>query len=208
MKRFNFYKKIVNKYLKKNYHILVVGAGQIDVDIFKKYKNVIFTNVSKKTELNKIKNKILMQNLPYHDERFDYVVTHASIHHSSKPHLAVLEMLRVAKIGVIFIESRDCLITRFSCKIGLSEEYEFSAISNNTGGVDDTNIPNFVYRWTEREVFKLVNSYKPLNKYRIYYDYDYDFKFSKNRFIKIVLWIFFFIFRNQKNLMSVFIKKK
>jgi len=208
MRRLKFYEKIINKYLKKKFNILVVGAGKTDVEIFKKFKNVKFTNISKKTELNKIKNKILMQDLPYSDQKFDYVVTHASIHHSSKPHLAVLEMLRVAKIGVIFIESRDCLLTRLSCKIGLSEEYEFSAISNNTGGVDDTGIPNFVYRWTEREVFKLLNSYNPLNEYKIYFDYDYDFKFLKNQLINIFLYIFFLLFRNQRNLMSVFIKKR
>jgi SAM-dependent methyltransferase len=208
MRRFKFYEKIINKYLKKKFRILVVGAGKTDVQLFKNYKNVIFSNISKKTELNKIIKKILMQDLPYSDQEFDYVVTHASIHHCSKPHLAVLEMLRVAKIGVIFIESRDCLITRLSCKIGLSEEYEFSAVNNNTGGVDDTGVPNFVYRWTEREVFKLLNSYKPLNKYKTYFDYDYDFKFLKNRLVNIFLYIFFFIFRNQKNLMSVFIKKK
>ena len=207
MRRFKFYEKIINKYLKKKFSILVVGAGKTDVEIFKNFKNVIFTNISKKTELNKIKKKILMQDLPYKDQEFDYVVTHASIHHSSKPHLAVLEMLRVAKIGIVFIEARDCLLTKLSCKIGLSEEYEFSAVRNNSGGVDDTGIPNFVYRWTEREVFKLVNSYKPLNKYKIYYDYDYDFKFSKNQLINIFLYVFFLIFRNQKNLISVFIKK-
>ena len=207
MRRFKFYEKIINKFLKKKSHILVVGAGKADVEIFKKYKNIKFTNISKKTELKKIDNKILMQDLPYSNQEFDYVITHASIHHSSKPHLAVLEMLRVAKIGIIFIESRDCLLTRLSCKIGLSEEYEFSAVKNNSGGVDDTGIPNFVYRWTEREVLKLVNSYKPLNKYKIYYDYDYDFKFLKNRLVNIFVYIFFLIFRNQKNLMSVFIKK-
>ena len=114
-----------------------MGAGKTDVEIFKNFKNVIFTNISKKTELNKIKKKILMQDLPYKDQEFDYVVTHASIHHSSKPHLAVLEMLRVAKIGIVFIEARDCLLTKLSCKIGLSEEYEFSAVRNNSGGVDD-----------------------------------------------------------------------
>jgi hypothetical protein len=47
----------------------------------------------------------------------------------------------------------------------LSEVYEYSALKNDSnGGVDNTNIPNFVYRWTEREVLKLMNSYKPLNK--------------------------------------------
>jgi len=45
-----------------------------------------------------------MQNLPYNDDSYDYVIAHASFHHCSKPHVAVLEMLRVAKYGLIFIE--------------------------------------------------------------------------------------------------------
>jgi ubiquinone/menaquinone biosynthesis C-methylase UbiE len=155
-----------------------------------------------------IKNGILMQNLPYNNNSYDYVITHASIHHCSRPHAAILEMLRVAKYGVIFIESHDCLLTKLSCKLGFSEIYEYSAVESDAhGGVDNTNIPNFVYRWTEREVIKLINSYKPLNKYKIYFDYDYDFKFLNNFLINFFLWIFFHIFINQKNLMSVYIKK-
>jgi ubiquinone/menaquinone biosynthesis C-methylase UbiE len=46
-----------------------------------------------------------MQNLPYNDNAFEYVITHASIHHCSKSHAAILEMLRVTKFGEIFIES-------------------------------------------------------------------------------------------------------
>ena len=207
MRRLKFYTKIINKYLSKKSNILVVGAGKTDIDVFKNYKNVKFTNVSIKTEEKKISKKILMQDLPFANEQFDYVVAHASIHHSSKPHLAILEMLRVSKIGIIFIEARDCILTRLSCKMGISEEYEFSAIESNTGGVDDTSTPNFVYRWTEREIYKLINSYRPLNKYKIYYDYDYDFKFLNNQFINILINIFFVIFKSQKNLMSVFVKK-
>jgi hypothetical protein len=117
-------------------------------------------------------------------------------------------MLRIAKSGVIFIESRDCFLTRLSCWLGLSEIYEYSAVNNDEhGGVDNTNIPNFVYRWTEREVWKLISSYKPLNKYKLYFDYDYDFKFLNNFFINFIIHIFFQIFINQKNLMSVYIKK-
>jgi hypothetical protein len=90
----------------------------------------------------------------------------------------------------------------------LSEIYEYSAVKNDDhGGVDNTNIPNFVYRWSEREVLKLISSYKPLNSYKIYFDYDYHFKFLNNFFINFFMWIFFHIFVNQKNLISVRNKK-
>ena len=209
MRRKNFYCKIIKKYLKNKIKntILVLGAGNLDKEILKKYSNTFFTNINAQNE-KMIKNRILMQNLPYNNNSYDYVITHASIHHCSRPHAAILEMLRVAKYGVIFIESHDCLLTKLSCKLGFSEIYEYSAVESDAhGGVDNTNIPNFVYRWTEREVIKLINSYKPLNKYKIYFDYDYDFKFLNNFLINFFLWIFFHIFINQKNLMSVYIKK-
>ena len=209
MRRKNFYCKIIKKYLKNKIKntILVLGAGNLDKEILKKYSNTFFTNINAQNE-KMIKNGILMQNLPYNNNSYDYVITNASIHHCSRPHAAILEMLRVAKYGVIFIESHDCLLTKLSCKLGFSEIYEYSAVESDAhGGVDNTNIPNFVYRWTEREVIKLINSYKPLNKYKIYFDYDYDFKFLNNFLINFFLWIFFHIFVNQKNLMSVYNKK-
>ena len=38
-----------------------------------------------------------------------------------------------------------------------------AVIANNcdAGGVRDTQIPNYVYRWTEREVEKTISSYAP-----------------------------------------------
>ena len=209
MRRKKFYSRIIKKYLKYKIEssILVLGASSLDRQVLDEYSNIFFTNIDQQND-TKIKSDIDMRNLPYDDESYDYVITHASIHHCSKPHAAVLEMLRIAKSGVIFIESRDCFLTRLSCSLGLSEIYEYSAVSNDEhGGVDNTNIPNFVYRWTEREVWKLISSYKPLNKYKLYFDYDYDFKFLNNFFINIFINIFFQIFINQKNLMSVYIKK-
>jgi hypothetical protein len=58
-------------------------------------------------------------------------------------------MLRVAKFGVIFIESGDCFLARLSCSLGLSEIYEYSTVKNDDRvEAINTNVPNFVYRWT------------------------------------------------------------
>ena len=209
MRRKNFYSKIIKKYLENKIDntILVLGAENLDKEVLEKYSNIFFTNVNERGG-TEIKSNIFMQDLPYNNNSYDYVITHASIHHCSKPHAAILEMLRVAKFGIIFIESHDCFLTRLSCQLGFSEIYEYSAVKNDDhGGVDNTNVPNFVYRWTEREVLKLISSYKPLNSYKIYFDYDYHFKFLNNFFINFFMWIFFHIFVNQKNLMSVCIKK-
>jgi ubiquinone/menaquinone biosynthesis C-methylase UbiE len=126
LRRKNFYFRIIKKYLeyKIDNTILVLGAGSLDRQALEKYSKSFFTNINEQNE-NKIKGGIAMQDLPYDDNSYDYVITHASIHHCSKPHAAVLEMLRVAKFGVLFIESHDCFLTRFSCWLGFSEIYEF-----------------------------------------------------------------------------------
>ena len=109
---------------------------------------------------------------------------------------------------VLIIEANDSLISRLACKFNLSEEYELSAVEKNKnfGGVDNSNIPNFVYRWTEREIIKLMNSFEPKIKHLIRFNYGHHIKFSKSIIINFYL-IFFYFFSKQKNLLSIFINK-
>ncbi|WP_440613969.1 methyltransferase domain-containing protein [Candidatus Pelagibacter sp. HIMB1748] len=206
-----FYQKQVAKYIKnKNAKILVLGAGKLDQDIFKNlnYKNVKFTNIenSKEDNLDHFNN---LHDIKLNDNSYDYCVAHACIHHSSKPHLAILELFRVCSEGSLIIEANDSLLSRLSCKLGFSEEYELSAIKKNiiSGGVDNTNIPNYVYRWTEREVIKLMKSFRPELKHKIFFDYDYQIKFTNSKLINLLFSIFFMIFKKQKNLLSIYISK-
>ena len=92
----------------------------------------------------------------------------------------------------------------------ISEEYELSAVKKNksSGGVDNSDIPNYVFRWTEREVSKLMKSYKPEIDHKIYYDYGFNIKFTKSIFINLIFKLFFFIFKKQQNLFSFFINKE
>ena len=211
MSREGFYSKKVLECIKsKNSKILILGAGSLDRKIFEKlgYKNVTYSNIqnSKETNLNIYEN---IHNIKLKDNEYDYCVAHACIHHSSKPHLAILELFRVCSKGCLIIEANDSFISRLACKIGLSEEYELSAVQKNIthGGVDNTNIPNYVYRWTEREVYKLMKSFRPDIKHKILFDYGYQIKFTNLKIIKLLFNIFFFIFRKQKNLLSIFINK-
>lgn len=212
MKRLNFYKNNILNYIKnKNSKILVLGADELDKNLFKQlgYKKVVFSNYNKKkTKKNKYIN-ILMQNINLKDNSFDYCVAHACVHHSSKPHNSILEMYRVSKRGILVIEANDCLLTRIACKLGLAEEYEYSAVLKNKtfGGVDNTPIANYVFRWTEKEVTKLIKSYKPDINHKIIFKYEYDLKFTNNIIIKFFFYMFFLLFKKQKNLLSFFIKK-
>ena len=190
MSRENFYsKKVLECIQSKNSKILIMGAGSLDRKIFEElgYKDVTYSNIenSKEKNLNIYEN---IHNIKLKDNEYEYCVAHACIHHSSKPHLAILELFRVCSKGCLIIEANDSLLSRLACKIGLSEEYELSAVQKNiiSGGVDNTNIPNYVYRWTEREIFKLMKSFRPEINHKILFDYGYQIKFTKLKIIKLL----------------------
>ena len=73
--------------------------------------------------------------------------------------------------------------------------------------MDNTNIPNYVYRWTEREIIKLMKSFRPDLKHKIFFDYSFHIKFTQSKVIKIFFDIIFLIFPKQKNLLSIYIDK-
>lgn len=211
MKRQQFYKKNILTHINdKNSKILVIGADKLDQDIFRElgYNNVTFSNYNKNST-NKDYINIKMQNINLESNSFDYCVAHACVHHSSRPHNSILEMYRVSSKGILIIEANDCLLTRIACKLNMAEEYELSAIKSNKdhGGVDNTDTPNYVFRWTEREIEKLIKSYKPNKKHNIIYNYDYDIKYFDSTFVKLLFDLFFKIFKKQQNLMSFFILK-
>jgi ubiquinone/menaquinone biosynthesis C-methylase UbiE len=226
MIRFEFYQNQILKFLHKSKSILVLGASSEEGHLFQKlqFKKVTLSNInldqligSEKYKLKK--KKIDFRNLfKIKNNSYDYVVVHASIHHTSKPHNILLEMYRIAKHGVLIIESNDSLIMKISVKLNFSEDFEKSALNQNVGGVDGSNVPNYVYRWTEREVKKLFYSYRPDKKINIIFNYQNNIfnEILTNNSIKriiltlsyIFLKIIFFLFPRQQNLMSIFIDKK
>ncbi len=212
MTRESFYLNQVNKYIRdKNAKILVLGAGALDKKVFEalEFKNVTYSNIESTTEsdLNVFEN---LHDIQINDSKFDYCVAHACIHHSSKPHSAILELYRVSTKGALIIEARDSFISKIACKFKFSEEYELSAVKKNitTGGVDNTDIPNYVFRWTEREISKLLKSYKPELKHKIEYGYGHHIKFSSSKILRFLFKVFFFVFKKQQNLFSIFINKE
>ena len=86
------------------------------------------------------------------------------------------------------------------------------------GGLLNSGLPNYIYRWSEREIYKLLNSYNPNINHQINFIYSHDFKnaaLEKNLYKKIVkyllskfLYIIFLFFKKQKNLVGIFIDKE
>lgn len=226
--RKNFYIKMINNIiLNKNSKILVVGATKYDADIFKTngYLNVTISNLEQNFDCTPYKHSFQnLNNLNFNNQTYDYVVANACIHHVSKPHNAILEMYRVARKGIVVIEGNDSFFIKISNYFNLSQEYELSAISNkdnsiDKGGVDNSNIPNFVYRWTKREIYKLISAYEPQYIHKIYYFYDSDFEGYKSvrtlkfrslllSILEIFAKLYFKIFSNEKNLFCFFINKE
>jgi SAM-dependent methyltransferase len=112
------------------------------------------------------------EHLTYEDKSFDIVVVHAGLHHCYSPHRALLEMYRVARKCVVAFESRDNLLIRTAVRLGLTVDYEVDSVANGKGGVAETGIPNFIYRWTEREVIKTIASFDPERPPQAKFFYD------------------------------------
>ena len=181
------YKRILQKSIKENLldinsSVLIVGAGPNDLIQIQNLglKNVLFSNLDYhgghkdfkpykwlKSDINK---------LDFEDNTFDVTITSATLHHLFSPHRGLCEMLRVSRRGIVVIESSDNLLTRVSKKLKVLPEYEIDAIlKDGKGGVENTHIPNHIYRWTKEEVKKTVKSFLPHTKNRFYFLHGYTF---------------------------------
>jgi SAM-dependent methyltransferase len=150
--------------------VLVVCGGPLDEKALKiaGFSNVMITNLD--DAASNVREDA--ESLSYDDGSFDIVVVHAGLHHCYSPHRALLEMYRVARKCVVAFESRDSLIMRLAVRLGLTLDYEVDSVADGKGGVAETGVPNYVYRWTEREVIKTVASFDPTRppSAKFYYD--------------------------------------
>ena len=194
MSRWHFYKKNFKNFINKGSNFLLISASMYEVKILKDlgYLNFSITyhddaekkqflDYGFKENINLFKSDL--KNLAFKDKSFDYAITNATIHHIDLPHKAITELYRVAIKGVLIIESNDSMIMRLATKVKLAEEFEVSSINEdkNTGGLLDTGIPNYVYRWTEKEILKLLKSFDPKNINFINFDYASDLTNFKTR---------------------------
>lgn len=227
-KRGKFYQQTVARWIPdRDASILITAGGKLDRDVFYElgYKNVVISNLDKNLPNDYIIPYVWSQqnieSLSYQDQEFDYAVVHAGLHHCHSPHRGLLEMYRVAKKAVIAFEPPDNLLVRTMQKLGLAQTYEYIAVQRNEnlrGGVDNSEIPNFIYRWTEKEIEKVISSFDPKAIHHFCYAYDTDEPFSefvaKNRvkryfiyFTKPIYNLIGRCFSKQRNLFAFFIEK-
>jgi len=167
--------------LDTGHKVLAVCAGEAEQELFRGlgFDDVTLSSVgSQASSAEAVQSGDIVledaMNLGYPDRSFDYSFVSDGLHHCDSPHRALLEMYRVSRQGVIVFESRDSLAMRLAVRLGLTADYELAAVQWNDGllgGVNNSDIPNYVYRWTEREFEKTIRSYDPTGPQRFEYFY-------------------------------------
>jgi ubiquinone/menaquinone biosynthesis C-methylase UbiE len=159
---------------------LLVSAGFEDITLSNfqlEVEEPAHSNLSCKVKLLAIDAEQV--DLP--DGSFDCVFAHEVLHHCRSPHRALCEMLRVARKHAVMLEPNDSFSMRLLTRAGFSFPYEiFSVVyhQRESGGVRDSCIPNFIYRWSANELRKTASSY--LAEYEFlthsypYWDFNVD----------------------------------
>jgi ubiquinone/menaquinone biosynthesis C-methylase UbiE len=150
--------------------VLVVGGGNIDIVLLDTvgFNNVTLSNVTSpalaRTDREEKASLLNAEDLGLPDDSFDVVFAHDVLHHCYTPHKAIREMMRVARRCVIFFDPNDSAFTRALVRFNFSFPYETGIVASlnyKGGGVMGSAIPNYVYRWTPRELEKTAKCAMP-----------------------------------------------
>lgn len=178
-----FYRRVLEELLgagtiTRDASVLVVCGGPLDAHVLQKtgFTHVTISNLDERYNVGLQPFKWSKQDaeaLTFMQGSFDWVIVHHGLHHCASPHKALIEMCRIARCGALVIEARDSLLIRLAAHLGFTRNYEFDAVmgSFDRGGLRNGPIPNYIYRWTEREARKTIESGFPhcLNDIRFFY---------------------------------------
>lgn len=188
MERSGFYRRVLRELLDDgvltpDMSVLVVAGGPADRDalLAAGFERVTISNVDEAAAPDAVAPYEWAyqdaESLGYEDGAFDVSIVSAGLHHCRSPHRALLELYRVARVAAIAIESRDSALMRLAVRLGAVDEYELAAVVAHglrSGGVANTSTPNYVYRWSEREVEKTVASFAPHARHRIRFFREFE----------------------------------
>lgn len=188
MERSGFYRRVLGELLdeglvRRDMSVLVVAGGAADRDVFHSlgFEQVTISNVDEEVAPDTLAPYDWAyqdaESLSYEDGAFDLTVVSAGLHHCRSPHRALLELYRVARFAALAFESRDSALMRLAVRLGAVDEYELAAVAAHglrSGGVANSSTPNYVYRWTEREIEKTVASYAPHARHRIRFFREFE----------------------------------
>lgn len=185
MQRREFYaetleKLIEHQLLSPGMSVLAVCAGKRDRDVFHDlgFRRVTISNLDSRISGDEFApfewSYQDAEAISFPSGSYDWVVAHSGLHHCHSPHRALLEMYRVARRGALVYEPRDTALVRLGIRLNFGQDYEVAAVALNSlkfGGVRNTSIPNYIYRWSEREIEKTLRSHAPTVVPRVHYFY-------------------------------------
>jgi SAM-dependent methyltransferase len=171
----DFYEQVLRtllttRVLERGMEILVICGGETDRETLQKvgFTNVVIANLDTRMVGDAFHpyqwNYQNAESLTYPDNSFDFVLVHSGLHHCLSPHQGLLEMYRVARKGLLLFEPYDNVLTRIGVRLGIGQDYEHAAVFYNDlsyGGVMNTHVPNYVYRFTRHEIIKSINAHAP-----------------------------------------------
>jgi SAM-dependent methyltransferase len=121
------------------------------------------------------------------DNSYDLVLAHEVLHHCRSPHKALLEMLRVSRRHVILLEPNNSLAMQLLLRLRFSFPYELPAVIASgfqTGGVRDSSIPNYIYRWNVVDVHQTTASYLAESEFDLYAQGYWDFNVDETELLR------------------------
>jgi SAM-dependent methyltransferase len=172
--------------------LLIVGGSIHDARILRAagFRNITLSNLEDSADA-KLRQpddadwKVLhadAEDMRIPDGSFDLVLAHEVLHHCRSPHKALLEMLRVSRKHVIILEPNDSALMRGLVRARLSFPFELPAVIANSlawGGVRDTCIPNYIYRWSPRDLYQATASFLPELEFTLYIRRYWDFNVNR-----------------------------
>lgn len=181
----DFYDDVIHRLLSRktlteDSRVLVLCGGNRDKETLQRFhfRNVVISNIDPRMQGNEyLPYQWSFQdaeNLTFEDESFDFAFVHSGLHHCYSPHRALLEMYRVTRKGFVLFEPYDNIVSRLGVSLNFGQEFEHAAVFYNDciyGGVRNSEIPNYVYRWTEREIVKTINTSAPYAEHRFEFIY-------------------------------------
>jgi SAM-dependent methyltransferase len=180
--------------------VLVVCGGETDKEALEAagFVNVTISNLDERLKGDEFSPYEWSfqdaERLSLSDNSFDFAIVHNGLHHCYSPHKALVELLRVARKGVFAVEPRDGVLQRLFIRLGFGQDYEVDSVVKNDmkfGGVANSRIPNYIYRWSEHDVKKTAHCAMPWGRPSIHYFYAMRFnqrryREMRNPFFRIV----------------------
>lgn len=191
-----FYEDVLGRFIRQgimhpeDHSVLVVAGAERDRNAFLRhgFKQVTISNLDLRMKGTQYAPYAWSfqdaEYLEFADASFDFCVVHNGLHHCFSPHATLLQMLRVARRGVLFFEPYDNLLTRSGMRFGIGQQFEHAAVFYNDcayGGVRNTMVPNYVYRFTQREILKTVNCAQPYGPHRFHFIHQMRFPWHQLR---------------------------